>query len=142
MSRKYRQPGYQDNEREPRPKSRKSYKPRGPREFHAKRMPGFQDVVRCTMCGATTSSEIRRDSQCPKCGADLHTCRQCVFFDTSSRFECTQKILERIPRKSVRNQCGLFVAKKTVERQTTSSPPASTPGPRTPREAFDALFKN
>ena len=141
MSRKYRQSGYQDNERESRARVRKPSRPRGAPEFRPKPMPSFQEVIRCTMCGATTSPDIGLETQCPKCGADLHTCRQCVFFDTSARLECTQKIPERIPRKSVRNQCGLFVAKKTIERQTTSFTP-STPGPKTAREAFDALFKN
>ena len=141
MSRKYRQPGYQDKERESRPRPRKTSKARGAPEFRPKPMPGFQEMVRCTMCGATTSPDIRLKTQCPKCAGDLHTCRQCVFFDTSAYLECTQKIPERIPRKGVGNQCDLFVPKKTIERKTTSLPPA-TSGPKTPREAFDALFKN
>lgn len=140
MSQKYRQPGYQDEARKPSPKNKKPSKHRGARQFQSKQMPGFYDVVRCTMCGFNTPPEIQLDSLCPKCKADLHTCRQCVFFDTSARFECTQAIPQRITKKDVRNQCEVFVTKKMVERQTTST--LSVPhAPKTAREAFDALFK-
>ena len=31
--------------------------------------------------------DIRFDSTCARCGADLHACVQCAYFDTSARFE-------------------------------------------------------
>ena len=140
MSQKYRQPGYQDEARKPSPKNKKPSKHRGARQFQSKQMPSFYDVVRCTMCGSSTPPEIQLDSLCPKCKADLHTCRQCVFFDTSARFECTQAIPQRITKKDARNQCEVFVTKKIVERQTTSTSSVRH-APMTAREAFDALFK-
>lgn len=148
MSRKYRQRGYQDDPDRDRDRPRKARGPspsgpRVPREGpRSPRMMGFQEVMRCAMCGASLPrqfEDIEVDSSCPKCGAGLHTCRNCVFFDTSSRFECTQPIPERVARKDLGNKCTLFEARTRVEKQTTS---ASDPKPALdPREAFERLFK-
>jgi hypothetical protein len=135
MERKYRQPGYMDRDRQE--KQKRPPKPQGPKEFRSRPMPGFHEVFRCAMCGSTVAFEIELESQCPKCKADLHSCKQCAFFDTGARFECTQPIPERIQPKNIRNQCQLFEAKKSVERQTSSV--ASRP--KDARQAFDDLFK-
>ena len=42
------------------------------------------------------------ESRCPKCGADLHTCRNCRHFDTAARFECSQPIKERMRKQGAR----------------------------------------
>ena len=70
-----------------------------------------------------------------RCGVDLHCCIQCVSFDTGARFECTQPLTARVAPKDARNECALFAARTTVERQT------GTQGPPTARQAFDDLFK-
>lgn len=140
MSRKYRQVGYQDQterrqEKSPPPSRRSSRE--GPR---SPRMPGFHNVMRCALCGTSlppSFGDITFSSQCPKCQADLHTCKNCVYFDPSSRFECTQPIPERIPRKDVRNTCEFFEARTTVEKITTST----TSKPVDARTAFENLFK-
>lgn len=145
MDRKYRQRGYMDSDRDrqERPKREKGrdQRPQGAKEFRPRQMPGFRESSRCSMCGASIALEIGLDTQCPKCKADLHTCKQCTFFDTSARFECLQPIPERVAPKNVRNQCGLFAPKKSVERETSSSQAPSKIKPQTAREAFDALFK-
>ena len=141
MERKYKQHGYMDRDRDRQQKSKREPRPpTGTREFRPRQMPGFHETYRCSMCGASVAMQIALDAQCPRCKADLHTCKQCTFFDSSVHFECTQPILDRVPRKNVRNQCNFFAAKKSVERETSSqtSAPAKPP---TAREAFDALFK-
>jgi hypothetical protein len=71
-----------------------------------------------------------------RCGVDLHSCVQCVSFDTSARFECSQPTLTaRVSPKDARNECALFNPRTTVERQT------GTAGPTSARQAFDDLFK-
>ena len=82
--------------------------------------------------------EIGLETQCPKCKADLHTCKQCAHFDTSMRYECNQPIPERLPRKNVRNQCSFFELKKSIERETSSS---GSNSPLDARQAFNNLFK-
>jgi hypothetical protein len=144
--RKYRQRGYQDEPREGRreqqkPAERKEYTPRGqppvaPKTFN---MPGFREVVRCARCGneltvATASSPL---ATCGRCGADLHTCAQCVHFDGGAAFECQKPIPARVSPKDARNTCALYEPRLTIERETKSS------GGGTPsaRKAFDDLFK-
>jgi hypothetical protein len=138
MERKYRQRGYMDNDRREKPK--REPRPKGAKEFRPRQMPGFHEIYRCSMCGASIAMQIELDSQCPRCREDLHTCKQCTFFDTSARFECTQPVPERVGRKNVRNRCTFFAAKKSIER-ATSSQNLGLAKPQTAREAFDALFK-
>ena len=141
--RKYRQRGYRDEPRAPRPEhkpaEKKEYAPRGqppmaPKTFN---MPGFREVVRCRGCGneLTVAAAWTADGRCTRCGADLHACAQCLHFDTGSAFECQQAIPARVSPKDVRNACTFFEPRTTVERETKSAPPASS------RKAFDDLFK-
>jgi hypothetical protein len=134
MERKYRQHGYMDSSKEDKPA--REQRPKGPKEFRPREMPGFHEAYRCSMCGASLNAQIELDSQCPKCKTDLHSCKQCAWFDTGARYECTQPIPERIPKKSVRNSCSSFNPKKAIERDTTSANKVTSA-----RDAFDALFK-
>jgi hypothetical protein len=145
--RKYRQRGYQDEPRDRRPESRpeqkKEYAPRGqppvqPKTFN---MPGIREVNKCARCGTplTTAAAWSPAGQCAKCGADLHTCVQCVHFDTSAAFECQRPIPARVSPKDARNTCQYFEPRTTVERETKSiSSPSS---PSSAKKAFDDLFK-
>ena len=58
-------------------------------------------------------------------------------FDPGARFQCRKPITERIPKKEVRNECALFEARKTVERETTTA----VAEVKDARSAFDKLFK-
>ena len=151
--RKYRQRGYQDTDRDrERPKQTPQERPPGPPKGAPRdgprrmQMPGFQEVLRCSLCGALIPPplEISNDSQCPKCHADLRSCKNCRHFDTSAQFECTQPILERVTKKDIRNNCQYFTARTSIERETRDSGGGNAPGVnRTidPRSAFDNLFK-
>lgn len=132
--RKYNQRGYMQSDREsqqakPRSKPKDREGPRSPR------MMAFGEVSKCTACGAKTPPNINVDSSCPKCNADLHSCRQCTHFDSAARFECNKSIPARIVNKHARNMCELFAARIVVERETSSGPPANA------RDAFAKLFK-
>jgi len=147
---KYRQPGYQDNdrEREPRreaprkgPPERKSGPPRwdhalGPKPVN---LPGTRAVSRCAQCGTLLQAAASAgEGQCPKCGFELHSCKQCTYFDPGSRFECMQPVAVRIAKKDERNSCELFEIRVTREKETST--PASLK-PNDARAAFDNLFK-
>lgn len=144
---KYRQPGYQDHDREPRaqeqsrkkPEERKSGPPRwdhalGPRPVN---LPGTRAVSRCAQCG-TVLQGLPSDGKCPKCGFELHSCKQCTYFDPGSRFECMQPIKERIAKKDARNECEFYEMRVTREKETST--PASA-RPNDARTAFENLFK-
>src|SRR5258707_13877821 len=122
---KYRQPGYMDNDRESqRPKSQseprsnplaKNEHREGPR---SPRMMAFGEASKCSACGAKTPASINVDSSCPKCHADLHSCRQCTHFNPGARLECNKSIPARIMDKHKRNECELFATRIVVERET------------------------
>lgn len=136
--RKYRQRGYMDSDREQqRPKPQSGPKS-GPRDHEGPRSPkmmAFGETVKCSACGAKTPPQINLDSTCPNCKADLHSCRQCMYFDPGARFECSKSIPARIVNKNARNQCDLFTARSVVERETSSG------APKDARQAFAKLFK-
>jgi hypothetical protein len=156
--RKYRQRGYQD---EPRPEKRSGEAPKKPKEPRAPgrvlqdaagpktpNLMASHEVCRCARCGNLLALPIGTLDNCSKCGADLHSCVQCVSFDTSERWECTEhaRLAARVSPKDERNLCQVFTPRTTVERQTSSpgSPGSSTgggPGPSSARKAFDDLFK-
>ena len=142
--RKYRQRGYHDDDRErpARPAPRPAPEPGapagarrlsqdGPKSFN---MPGYRQVTRCATCGHVMTAEVTLLSQCSKCGTDLHACAQCASFDPGSRFECMQPVTTRYTPKNARNDCTLYAARPTVERETT------TPRTDSARKAFDDLF--
>lgn len=138
--RKYRHRGYMDNDREqqrPRPQSPPGER-QAPRDHEGPRSPkmmAFGEVVKCSSCGAKAPSMITAESICPKCNGDLHTCRQCNYFDPGARFECSRKITARIVNKNARNTCELFAPRTVVERETSSG------APKDARQAFANLFK-
>ena len=51
---------------------------------------------------------------CPKCGAALHCCKQCTYFEPSTRFQCLKPVPVRISPKDTANTCELFKARVTV----------------------------
>jgi predicted RNA-binding Zn-ribbon protein involved in translation (DUF1610 family) len=136
--RKYRQPGYMDNgeKNEKRSGERPPKKDNtfGPRPLQ---MAATRTVSRCAQCGTVLNAFTDPVGQCPKCGFELHSCKQCTHFDPSSRFECTQPIAARIPRKDAKNDCTLYSMRVMVEKETSSSALRSDDA----RKAFENLFK-
>jgi hypothetical protein len=152
LERKYRQRGYQDSDK---PQKKEKRPPEGrPRQEQigprTPRMVGTITRVRCSNCGAVLQAAVNPNVKCPRCGFDLHCCKQCASFDTGARFECMQPVPERIARKDQRNDCTFFQLRMTVEKDTapsaTVAAPASGSGDRAPRhhdarKAFEDLFK-
>jgi hypothetical protein len=156
VERKYKQHGYMDHgkpekkkERPPsgdgRPRHQDQIGPRTPR------MVGTVTRARCSNCGGVLNPGFDANGKCPRCQFDLHSCKQCAFFDTGAQYECTQRIAERIPRKDLRNTCSLYKFRTTVEKDTAptsynSATPAAPAAlvrrrPKDARQAFDDLFK-
>jgi len=143
--RKYRQHGYQDSDR-PRERSTPSarkpsepFDPRLPRDPRTPNMPGFRDVFRCTRCGHIEDTTVGTASRCGKCGVPLHACIHCASFDAGARLECMQPIPARVSPKDEANSCGMYSPRVKVERETGSTPVASSESKV--RQAFDDLFK-
>ena len=137
--RKYRQRGYMDSDRESQ-QSKPQSKPRDARDRdregpRSPRMMAFGETVKCAACGVKAPSNITFESSCTNCRFELHSCRQCNYFDPSARFECSKPITTKIVNKNARNPCELFAPRTVVERQTTSGAPNDA------RAAFNKLFK-
>ena len=127
--RKYRQAGYQDSDR-PSNGERKE----GQQAAAASRT--SHDAGSCrtassasrTICNgiallqllgrATRRHGLQRPL--PEMRAALHCCKQCTFFEPSTRFQCTKPIPARIPYKDQSNECELFNPRVTVSRDGAS----------------------
>ena len=168
--RKYKQNGYQDSGRDhhERREDRRDDrpKPQGPKlpiDVTGPRLPRMVQAVsasRCYNCATTLGPGTDFRANCPKCNAALHCCKQCAYFEPSTRFQCKKPILARIAMKDQANECDQFRARVTVARDAVPGgggialPPLGSAGPslslptvpepRTSSEAraaFDSLFR-
>jgi hypothetical protein len=166
--RKYRQRGYQDSGRDysandglRRDERPKPQGPRPPIDITGPRLPRMVQSVtaaRCFNCATTLPSDVDFHGTCPKCSAALHCCKQCTYFEPSTRFQCMKPVAVRIALKDQANECALFKARVTVARDAAHASPsngmgngasqnasaATIPVPRSAndaRAAFDSLFK-
>jgi len=147
--RKYRQRGYQDEPRDRTPREKSAPKPVEPhapgRQLQSASGPktpnlmASHEVFRCSRCGTLLALPVAADGRCTKCGVGLHSCIQCVSFDTGARFECGQPLLARVSPKDDNNTCAHFAPRTTVERQT-STPAQQSPATNSAKKAFDDLF--
>ncbi len=160
--RKYRQNGYQDsnsrdfNKGDRRDERPKPQGPRPPIDVTGPRLPRMVQSVtaaRCFNCSTTLLPDIDFKGKCPKCGAALHCCKQCSYFEPSTRFQCLKPVPVRIAMKDQANECTLFKPRFTVAREAVhptgysngnSAPAPNVAAPRNSsdaRAAFDSLFK-
>ena len=160
--RKYRQHGYSDSGTHSNGNSNGNGngmkpKPSGPRpsiDITGPRLPRLVQSVtasRCYNCATTVLPGTALNSTCPKCNAALHCCKQCVSFESSTRFQCLKPIPVRLPLKDQANECTLFSPRVTVAREVSGQngnrqpvPSMNTPAPKTAmdaRDAFDRLFR-
>jgi hypothetical protein len=153
--RKYRHRGYQDSgggygsgssgsSSTPRPQS-------GPTpELFRQRLEGAPrgrtaggfgpDAFKCNKCSYVRHSldELTHEDTCAGCGADLHTCGNCRFFDTTTLWECRENIPVRVVGKQVKNECTFFTPK--IVRDLAADKVRQPQTPDDARKAFDALF--
>lgn len=156
--RKYSQRGYQDTDRGSGPKVFRNgeHKPSGPRpsiDITGPRLPRLVQAVtatRCFSCSTQIAATTDLGAVCPKCHVKLHCCKQCSYFEPSTRFQCTKPIPARIPLKDQQNECPLFMPRVTVARDSVTQVPKvpvqdlNSAAPRTAsdaRSAFESLFK-
>jgi hypothetical protein len=67
--------------------------------------------LRCWKCGhslADYSLPLRRLEECRACGAELHACRMCEFYDTGKAKHCRETIAEEVKDKQAANFCDYF----------------------------------
>ena len=67
--------------------------------------------LNCWRCGALIKDEplpLSRTAECRSCGAELHVCRQCAFYDTTRANQCREPVAEPVSDKTRANFCGWF----------------------------------
>jgi hypothetical protein len=92
---------------------------------------------RCQSCGnaiAVFGAVGRRDA-CPACGADLHSCAQCEFYDVYSSNQCREPQAERVADKQQANFCEFFRLSRAIVAEPKPTPAQDA------RARLEALFK-
>lgn len=72
--------------------------------------------------------------ECPHCGADLHSCVNCGFYDQSAYNECRESSADRVLEKERANFCEYFKV-KSIEGKEAIDPAAEV------RKKLQELFK-
>ena len=148
--RKYRHRGYQDSggygsgssgasrPQTPRPEPQNQRIEGAPRGRTAG---GFgPEAFKCNQCGHIRQNlgDLTSDEVCMRCGADMHTCGNCRFFDTTTTWECRENIPARVASKHAKNECTFFSPK--IVRDLSADKAGKLQSPDDARKAFDALF--
>jgi len=89
----------------------------------------------CHQCGGEVvfQDRVGRTEACV-CGADLHCCLNCVFYDTSAYNDCREPNAERVLDKGRSNFCDYF--EFALNRKSTLSPKE-----KDAKSLLEALFK-
>ncbi len=81
------------------------------------------------------SGSVGRRDVCSACGADLHCCMNCAFYDPSVSKQCREPAAELVREKTKANFCDYFFF---AESQRTDISNTRT---EQARKAIDELFK-
>ena len=95
--------------------------------------PGFA-CWRCAGSLGELPRPLPRAAACPGCGADLHVCRMCRFFDPNKSRGCREPVADDVRDRERANFCGYFEASPDAgdgRREAEA---------RDARAALDALF--
>ena len=95
----------------------------------------------CWKCGGAIElpggSRVGARDACPKCGTDLHSCRNCQFFDPGKHNQCAEPQAEWVRDKEAANYCDYFRPNPTLLARG-SRPASKADGAK---KKFDSLFK-
>jgi hypothetical protein len=97
--------------------------------------------MNCWKCAAsvelTPGERLTSREECPGCGADLHSCRNCRFYDPSKNNQCSEPQAEWVRDKEAANYCDYF--------QPSTSRPArgrASSSAEDIKKKFDSLFRS
>lgn len=91
----------------------------------------------CWKCGASLEAQplpLGRLAECGACHAELHVCRQCLYFDTGKASQCREPVAEEVQDKTRANFCGYFQLRPDAYRPGDDHAAASA------RAELEALF--
>jgi len=97
--------------------------------------------LNCWKCRAKIEypfgSRVGTRDVCPKCKSDLHSCRDCQFYDPSKHNQCAETQAEWVRDKEAANYCGYFRPNPTL--LASEDRPASKADDA--KKKSDSLFK-
>jgi hypothetical protein len=93
---------------------------------------------RCQMCGReiVVLGVIGRRDICEGCGADLHACRQCAFYDVHVADQCREPSADKVADKEAGNFCDFFRLSVNVPVVSSGADPAAEA-----RRKLEELFR-
>lgn len=74
---------------------------------------------------------------CRRCDYDLHSCRNCRFYDTTKHNQCAETQAEWVRDKEASNYCDYFSAHTVLNANNHTSFPTEDA-----KKKFDSLFNN
>jgi rRNA maturation protein Nop10 len=78
---------------------------------------------------------VGRRDVCPRCGADLHCCLNCSFYERHASKQCREPVAELVKDKGRANFCDYYSMSEEVPGDGTSAVNALA------RKKLDDLFK-
>jgi hypothetical protein len=71
----------------------------------------MSEALVCWKCGAPLDDQplpLGRLAECGACGAQLHVCRLCTFYDPGVSQSCREPVADAVSDKERANFCGYF----------------------------------
>ncbi|OKY76832.1 MAG: hypothetical protein BM485_01835 [Desulfobulbaceae bacterium DB1] len=92
--------------------------------------------MRCATCHnkIETDKKIYFRDECPHCGADLHICKNCFFYDLNAENDCRESSAELVIDKDLANFCEYF-------RPADDDQAGGAGGADDVKKQLEALFK-
>lgn len=94
----------------------------------------YETTLHCHACGNAIEliDKVKRADACEHCGADLHCCKNCNFYDPNVHSQCRESTTIYEPDKEKANFCTYFVPREGE---------AAAENKQAAMSALDALFK-
>lgn len=91
----------------------------------------------CWKCKANIEDEvILRTSECSVCHADLHSCRNCLYYSPGSHYDCHETIIDPVQDKEKGNFCDSFKVRREWDGSVSSAEKKALDA----KKKFDSLF--
>lgn len=87
-------------------------------------------------------SAISRSDVCPSCKADIHSCKNCKYYDIGSHYDCHESIEDSVNDKEKANFCDYFKIKDTSLSSKNSNQSNKPNKAEAARNAFNNLFSD